>query len=359
MKRIITILAILIALCSDTLWADSGDTIKLNSKDKRTYQQNLGFGYITFEYLYSSTNTAHVRVVVENTTQYPPYSLLIFRKDTEEKYLKQSRPKIEFSKKFPGVKNHRIARGCPEGYKTMYILTPSETDTLYSIDVSHTSPKEYRLPIYLAKYKPKDLLKKGKTNIKYEILEEYIFNVVITVEGWTEDDETYVNMKQKVEAFLSSLNSLSLCESPKHQPNFADQKKKYQDKINSLIEEITDIIESNGWMKKDRAHIAYSELINKLSSIDLDKYATVCNKHKTYRGDVNRNSCKYCKMSSQQIYHKLDKVYQALYSNNITKQNAINSVKGMYNCYQRHKGSNRDRSYDSKISSFYNRIVSY
>lgn len=356
MKRILATISLLISLYS-IAWANREVPIQLDPKDKRVYSEPLGFGYITFEYLYCSGNNARVRAYVENITQNPPLAILIFRRDMDEQSLKRNKPKVKFEKKFPGEKGNRIVHGCPEGYNYYSIITPAETDTIFTIDVSLTSPKKLIVPFYVAKYKPKDLTKKGENNISYKILEEHIFDFNIEVEGWTEEDATYVKTKQTVDSLLASLNGVEFCNNKRHIPSLKVQQKKYQAAKDNLISEITNILENNrDWLSHDEPYIAYNKLLLQLQSVNLDSYVSDCGKHKikpTHKG------CNFCNLTAQQIYHRLDDIYQQLYSGKISKNNAVNTANALYECYQNHRTRKKNSSYGNKISSFYNRITNY
>ena len=68
------------------------------------------------------------------------------------------------------------------------------------------------------------------------------------------------------------------------------------------------------------------------------------------------HQCKYCSSSLQEISHKLDDIYQVIYSSqdrSATKAEQIRSVKAMYDCAQRHKDWRRS-DYKAKIERLYN-----
>lgn len=363
MKRILAIFLLLISLCPIAL-ADREVYVKLDTKDRGVCSERLGFGYITFQYQSTTGNYAHVSVSVENITQNPPLSILIFRKDFPESSLKRNKPKIVFEKKYPGEKGNRSVQGCGQGTSLWNVITPNETETVCTIDVPLTSPKKIEIPFYIAKYKPKDLTKKGKENISYTILEEHTFSFTIEVEGWSENDPVYLKTKKEVDSFVESLNGVKFCDNSLHTPNLKIQQRKYRDVQENLISEITTIFEDNGhWLSTDPPHIAYSGLLHKVKRIDLDSYNRDCGKHerkkKTTVKTTNTHSCGYCGMSDQQLFYKLDNTYQLLYSGKISKDSAVKTAKAIYACYQSNKNRRAGSSYSAKISNYYNRIVNY
>ena len=360
-KRIFAALVFLVCLFP-SIMANQEISVEL-SKQNRVHTERLRFGYLTFEYLYRSGNNASVRVSLENFTQTPPMALLIFRRDTHEKNLKQGKPRIEFEKKYPGERGKRIASGCDAGYNflkynSMSIVTAAETDTLFTLDVPLSSASDISLPIYVAKYKPKDLFKKGKEKTTYKILEEDLYALHIEVEGWNENDSTYVNVKSDVDKFISSLHNVRFCPNKKHNPSLKKQQRPYIEKRELLIDEINMILDKNSdWMSTDAPHKAYTTLLKELKEIDLGNFISDCGNHK--KRAKSTVSCNLCSLSAQNIYHRLDNLFQQLHSGKITKEQALNSARPLFNCYQHHKSRKKDDSYGSKIAKFYNRIANY
>jgi len=361
-KRLFASLTLLICLCSTAL-ANREISVKLDNEEK-VYSENLGFAEMSFQYLFNSGNNAVVRISIDNITQDPPLAILIFRRNRSEDELKKDRPKIEFEKKYPGEKGYRTVTGCNTGYNNLNIIPAVQTDTVFMVDVPLTSSKDLTIPMYIAKYKPKDLTKKGKFEIGYKILEESICDIHIEVKGWSEDDPEYVSTKKSVEEFISSLKGVEFCNHKKHKPSLKDQQHSYKAKKDSLINVISTILENhNEWMSDYAPHIAYTKLIEDLNKVNLDDMVSDCGRHKIIvkerkNNNENRRSCSYCSMSAESIYHSLDSLYQQLYAGRITKAQALNQAKALYNCYTNHKGQNGG-AYGSKISRFYNKIAGY
>lgn len=355
-KRVFISVLLLMCLCLPAMANNKELSIKLDSKES-CQTENLSFVYLTFEYMNPNGYDPKVRVIVENITQNPPYAILMFRNDKRAQELKKGKPKIEFVKTYPGDKNSRKVIGCREINQNVDIILAANTDTIFTIDASFTSPKDITLPLYVAKYKAKDL-KKGKNNINYTILEEHIYDIHIQVVGWTKEDPTYVSVKKGVESFVSSLKDVTFCDNKKHKPSWEEQQRPYQEKKDSLINVIDKILETHSeWMTIDAPHIAYSDLKNELKSINLNKMLVDCGKHE--RPIPSGHSCSYCSLSTQDIYQRLDDLYQQLYAGKISKEQAVKTAKGLYNCYQQYKKRKKDSSYGAKISRFYNSIVNY
>lgn len=354
-KRVIASLGFIMCLCL-TAMANKELSIKLDSKD-RVYSERLGFAYLTFEYMYANGNNARVRVAIENITSDPPHAVLLFRNEMTEQVLKKGKPKIEFEKTYPGKKGTRMARGCRECNNSIDIIPATVTDTVFSIDVPFTSSKNFTLPLYEAKYKAKDLFRKGAYNINYKIMEEHLYDVHIEVAGWSEDDPTYIEIKDSVASFISSLKDKEFCYNKKHTPSLNEQQQPYQETKDSLINDITNILDTHSeWMSTDAPHKAYSLLLSELNKVNLNDMAVDCGRHKA---KPKSHGCSYCSLSVQAVYQRLDDLYQQLYAGKISKDQALKTAKGLYNCYQQNKKRKKDGSYGTKISRFYNSIANY
>lgn len=362
-KRVIAFLALTLCVCLTAMAQNMQLSIKLDNDKNKTQTENLGFANVTFEYLYNVQNDAVVRVTVENMMS-DQCAILLFKNDDKEVVIKKMKPKIEFDKNFPGKKGTRVVRGCNESVKYGYldvnpsyvhIIFPAVTDNVFLMDVPFTSSKNFLLPLYVAKYKVKDL-KKGYGKIKYQILEEYLYDVNIEVVGWTEDDSTYVATKKDVENFISSLDTVKFCNNKKHAPSLKEQQRPYQERKDSLIQGIMGILDAHTeWMSVNPPHIAYSQLLSELETVDLDEMTYDCGNHKDKPGHI----CSYCSLSTQEISQRLDDLYQQLYAGTISKDQAMRSARWLYNCYKENKKRKKDNFYGAKITKFYNGISNY
>lgn len=354
-KRVLALFTFLFPLCT-TVLANQEVSIKLNNKN-RVYSEPLGFAYITFEYLYNSGHYARVRVSVENITQNPPLAVLVFRRDLDEKSLAGGKPKIEFEKKYPGEKGKRMVAGCNADHKYLDIITAAETDTLFTLDVPLMEARDLTLPLYVAKYKPKNLYNKGENNIPYRIFEEYLYDIHIEVDGWSEEDPAFVEAKNSVAQFVSSLREVKFCPNKRHSPSLKEQLLPYQEKRDSLITAINTILEGHrDWMSTDAPHIAYTKLLTELNDVDLSTYVTDCGNHKI---PMRAHKCGYCSLSAQELYHRLDDLYQQLHAGNISKEQALKTARAINNCYQHSNSRKRNSFYGGKIAGFFNRIANY
>lgn len=188
-------------------------------------------------------------------------------------------------------------------------------------------------------------------------MEEHLYDVHIEVVGWSEDDPTYVEANKAVDSFISSLESVRFCNNKKHSPSLKEQQRPYQEKKDSLILVINNILNAHSeWMSTDAPHIAYTELIKKLNNVNFNTMTYDCGEHKA---KPKGHRCSFCSLSAQEIYQRLDDLYQQLYAGNTDKEQTLKTAKGLYDCYQQNKRRKNDSSYGAKISRFYNSIANY
>lgn len=352
MKRLSTIILATLLICS-TSWANEEHNITFDrGKIDNDTSIVLPYGIVTLK-LEKYASDYKAAISLENTAI--SEAAILFRQSQEEKSLKKNKPKIEFEKTFPGNKGYRRAIGCKDLKSHIIVVLPAEKSDLLGIDIRVKPTTRLELPIYLAKYNPKKL-KKGKDNVDYKILSEELLVLNLELKGWDESDPEYVSTKNSVDEYLQTLKSVAFCKNKKHKPSLRDQQKPYQEKKDSLINVIETRLEThNEWYITDSAHIAYSELLNKLEQVNLNDHNYDCKKHGTTPPPPP--TCAYCSLSPQEIYHQLDDLYQGVRTNKISRSEAIKRAKALNNCYHSHPKRKRDKFYTGKITEFYNRIV--
>ena len=131
-----------------------------------------------------------------------------------------------------------------------------------------------------------------------------------------------------------------------------EQKTEFQSKMDSLVEKIDGIIESNGWFSTEKRYKLYDEQRERLKNLKLEDKEGDCGKH------VYVHRCKYYSFSLQQISHKLDDIYQMIYSSqdrSATKAAQVRGVNAMYDCAKRRRDW-RKSEFKDKIVRLYNEI---
>lgn len=351
-KRLTTFIVAVFFICSTSM-ANQEYNITLEKGEPQGRTIELPYGNISFK-LEEYGSHHRVLVSIDNTTV--NQALLLFKNSQDEKSLKKNKPKIEFERTYPGSKGKRSVFGCRELNQAFISVIPQDKSDLFGIDVSSTSITKLELPMYLAKYDPKKLIKKGAYNINYKILSEEILTFNIEVKGWSENDPDYLSTKKAVEDYIRSVDTAAFCKNRRHKPSLSEQQRPYQERKDSLINVITSTLQQSEWISVDKPHQKYSELLAQLNKVNLNEHTYDCGGHKRVS---KPHSCSYCSLSSQQVYHQLDDLYQQLRNGKITKDIAVKKAQALYTCYQKNGKRKKEASYSDKIAKFYSRITSF
>lgn len=345
-RKLNLIFAVLLC-CFATSRANEEYNIVLDNESRNKVIVEEPYGNVTIQLL-ESKGEFSVSVSLENTT--PSQAVLLFKRHTNESELKRETPKIEFEKTYPGSKGRRSVDGCEELERAIQVIIPQATGDLFTIPYDASAPLSVTLPVYLAKYNPKKLLKKGAYSTDYKILSEDILHFNIEASLWDENNPDYVGAKVEIGKLILSLEEANLCNNSKHKPSLEEQLVPYNNKRDSLLVVIRKLKESN---HSKQAVESYTVLMDSLNNMDFNKYAKDCRKH----GDkVGGHKCNYCNLGAQQIYHQLDDLYQQMRTGKITKAAAQKKARELYNCYNANKKRKKDSGFSEKITRFYNRI---
>lgn len=284
--------------------------------------------------------------------------LLLFDKPYAEKDLK--RMSIIYDKSFGGSKGiyDKVFGGingmrppidaCPDlnGPKR---ICPSEKYTLYRIAGSTVSPVSCRLPIYISKYK-------NKSGKKILLLEEYVIELDINVR--LKPDEEYIRLTDAYHALIGAIDTTYFCTNKYHKGESVDElKSRFQSKIGNLKTQIDSIIDTRGYYPSDKGFKKYKELSDSISAITFDeRIVDHCPKDK--KDEPAMHKCKYCRLSYEAIYRKLENYYIDIYNGSKTKAQVLGEVEALYACVSRNKTRPRNNSYKSRITTYYNKIKS-
>lgn len=348
-KRLLLLLCLVFYPCFLT-WANQEYSINLDKEENGRQTIELPYGVLTFELETVYSNVAKVRVIIENTAM--NHAILLFKDSHDEQSLKRYKPKFAFEKTYPGGKGYRSVVGCKNVIKYFTTIVPAETANIFTFDALTTSTVRLTIPIYLAKYNSKKLLKSGKDKINYKILAEDIIDIKIQVKAWSENEPSYVQTKNAVADFMETLKTAKFCPNKDHYPSLIQQQKPYKEKLDSLVNIISGTLHDSEWMSTDEPYKAYDALLQQLQSVNLDSCNYDCNNH-----SVTKHSCIYCNLSAQDIYHQLDDLYQQLLTGEVMKDAAVKKAKALYNCYQNSTRRKKESFYSGKITEFYNRIL--
>ena len=354
MIRKVYLMVLLLVASMATAYGDEQKDVKLNTDDKQAMVE-LSYCNIFLEIEnVDQYGKVTVSVAMENTGE--TNELLLFDRGYDESTLKEMQPPIVYDDIFGGSKGHRTIEAC-EGIEQNFHISPSYKEMVLSLSVEEGKTAVCRLPIYIAQYQTK----KKFIFIKKEqlvMLEKQVVELNIDVE--IRPNAAYQELADSCAALLSELDGVMFCTNKKHKPSLYMQRKVYLDRIEAYTERINEMIKQNGWMPTHKMYKLCEGLKQELKQINLDEKEGDCGKHKVYY----THRCRYCNLSLQQIYHKLDDYYQRIYSSSdrsAVKEQVIGDVKALYNCCvdkccRSHSRQWSKSEYKSKITDRYNRI---
>ena len=349
MIKKISILFVLLFTLVITSFADEQRKVKLD--DDKHYKETIEVANfnIFLELIEVEKNgNAKVKVELENLDESKGLSL--FERTYDEKTLKKMRPKIKYDKIFPGSKGKRIIDAC-SNIKSAIHLYPSQKDLIMTLTAKDGETTKATLPIYIIEYKDKNYILWEKQELI--LLQKEVIELEIEID--LRPGETYVNITKECDSLLKEFDEVLFCTHKRHKPSLEEQKAEFQNKIDSLVEKIDEIIETNGWFSTEKRYKLYDEQRERIKNIKLEEKEGDCGKH------VVVHRCKYCSSSLQQISHKLDDIYQVIYSSHdrsATKAEQIRSVNAMYDCAKRRRDW-RKSEFKDKIVRLYNEIGNF
>ena len=342
-------------LAAISTFADEQKKVKLD--DGHTKEQvRLGYCnvFVTRADIDDDGN-AKVTVEIENLDE--SNVIILFGHAYPEKELKKLSPSITFDKNFPGTKGQRNIDTYREARNVLFI-EPSEKIMLPELSVRSTEPQLCRLPIYIAKYKDKKFLGTTTRTNKMLLMEKQILELEIEVE--VKPDEDFIRLEKDCNDLIEDISKQTFCTNSKHKPSLERQEAPYKERISKIKSEIDEVISRHNWYTSDRGYQRYNGIKQKLDAIDFSNYEGDCGKKHGGNKPVPVG-CKYCKLSPQQIYHKLDDYYKKIYSSNnrkATKDAVMSDVNLLYNC-GKHSPVWKNSDYRSKIIERYNRINNF
>lgn len=344
MKKLL-IFNVLFLFLAFPAFADEQVGVKLSDE---IFKQTVKFANCNIVVTKSNTDydgNSKVSVEVENRSE--SGVVLLFGHAYPEKDLKRQIPSIRFDKRYPKTnRNIEIFNGVKD---VLFVEATENRILLQGIQIKKDEKYACRLPFYFAKYKS------SKRN-KLLILEKQILELEIEVE--VKPDEDYIRLEDECNTLIEEIGNLTFCPNPKHKPSLDEQKASYLERKNIIITKIDSIVRSHNWFSSDTGYQKYNGLKQKLEVVTFSE--ADCGKHS--RGtSVPTTKCKYCNLSPQQIFHKLDDYYKKIYSSNnrkATKDSVMADVNLLYNC-SKHSGTWKKSEYKSKIEDRYTRINNF
>lgn len=347
MKQLLTLITLFFFAANATNAANERESVKLDDDNPQWHKKIAKCNFFVKKGDIDDDGNTKVTIEIENLDE--NNVVILFERAYTEKCLNEQH--IAFDKTFPGDKGQReidTYKGIPE---KIYI-NPTEKRTLPEIQAKGGEVQLCRFPLYFANYK-------GKSRKKLLLLEQQIIELKIEVE--VKPDENFSRLDKESNDLIDEISKQTFCNNPKHKVSLEKQKAPYEDKIAKIKNDIDSIVKKE-YFKKDRMAKEYENIKQKLDSIDFSRRYGDCGNHKPT--PIRRHSCKYCNLSLQAIYHKLDDYYKKLHNRKTTKSAVIEDVKILYRCCTdvnctRHTSSWRNSEYKAKITDYYNRICNF
>ncbi len=347
-KHLLT-LVLMLMFAGITAYADEQRKIKLDG-DHNKETVRLPFCNIFVEMTdQEDEDNARVMVEIENLDE--SNVIILFGHAYPEKELKRLSPSIRYDKNFPGSKGRRNIDTYREARSVIFI-DPSEKKRLPEIMAENEKEQLCRLPLYIAKYKEKGFL----SSSKLLLMEKQIIELEIEVE--LKPDEDFVRIDSTTTDLIDRIGKQVFCTNSKHRPSLERQERPYKNQIQNLEKEIDEVIARHHWKEDDKGYQRYADIKKKLSAIDFSRYERDCGRRHTTRVATG---CKYCGLSAQQIYHKLDDYYKMIYNSKdrkAAKENVIAEVELLYSCSS-HASKWRNSNYQALINDRYKRISNF
>lgn len=348
MKRIIYLFLLLMISSVRFAYGDEIKSIKLDNKghDKETI--SLSFCNIFVELKQGSEDEQYrISIKIENISE--DKILYLFDRSYNEKTLKKM--KLVYDKFFPGAKGKRIAEACDHVSESYRLLPSSEAKSIINFQ-GNEYPVKCRLPIYIARYKEKNFIVVKKTKIS--LAQKEVIELNIDVE--LKPDEDYIKLSEATDSLINEIGRQTFCSNKNHKgTSLKTLYSIYNKSIDALKRQVIQIISSRNYMSSDKGYRDFMSIHDRLNSINLEQLTVISCDNDRKERSVHR--CRFCSLSAEDVYKKLESYYIDLHNGGKTKEQLMGDVEALYNCAQKNK-KRATGSYMSRISMYYNKIKS-
>lgn len=348
MKRVIYLFLILLIASVRYVYGDEIKSIKLDNKGHDKETVSLPFCNIFVELQYGKEDDQYgISIKMENISE--DKILYLFDRSYNEKTLKKMN--LVYDKFFPGAKGKRVAEACDRISESYRLLPSSETKSIIDIQNGENSIK-CRLPIYIARYDEKNFVVVKKTRIS--LAQKEVIELDIDIE--LKPDEELIRLSAEADSLVTEIEKQTFCSNKNHRgPSLETLHSIYNKSIDDLKRQVSHIISSRNYMSSDKGYKDFMAVHERLSAINLEQLTvTSCDNDKKIKPKPT-HSCRYCSLSVEEIYKKLESYYIDLHNGKITKEQVMGNVEALYNCAQKNN-KRTTGSYMSRISMYYNKI---
>lgn len=350
MKRIVYLFLLLMICSVHFAYGDEIKSIRLDNKDHGEKTVSLPFCNIFVELQPGNEDGQYgVSIKMENISE--DKILYLFDRSYTEKSLKKMG--LVYDKLFPGAKRKRIAEACDRLSESHRFLPSSEIRNIMNFQYNENTVR-CRLPIYIARYDEKKFVIVKKTKIS--LAQKEVIELDIDVD--IKPDEDFIRLSAAADSLINEIGRQTFCSNRHHKgSSLKTLYSIYKKSIDDLKRQVSQIISSRNYMSSDNGHKNFTAIYNRLDTINLEQLTVAsCDYDKRPKLRPAHN-CRFCSLSIEGIYKRLESYYIDLHNGKKTKGQVIGDVEALYNCAQKNN-KRTTGSYMSRIAMYYNKIKS-
>ena len=348
-KTLCAVLAFFMLL-SPAVHADEMRTVSLDSEGHRKETVSLPYCNIFVELdQKDGEDSCGITVKVENISE--DKILVLFDQAYNEKTLKKM--SVVYDKVFQGAKGKRMAEPCRWLTESCRLAPSSETVTLFRLR-SADDTLSCRLPIYIARHDEKNFIFFKKERVALVQKEVIELNVSVKLRP----DSEFVALAGEADALIEEIGRQTFCSNRRHRGTpLRNLYSIYNSSIDELKGKVQKVITSRNYMSTDKGYKLFMGIYARLDSIDLEKLTVASCANDRVRRRAG-HSCKYCSLTLDAIYKKMEAYYIDLHNGRKAKGQVMADVEALYNCAAKNRRRTDGSAYVPRITAYYNKIKS-
>lgn len=353
MKRYFILFSIVVG-CVVVASADDSRRIELPAISQSPKVEKLNNGCTISVSTQKRSNSDETDITVEIENQNDDVHIFLFRRAFRVKELRKCKPAICFDKNISS--GNRELKTCSALEDDRLHIEPSRNKIIHCKARVGETPR-LTLPFYIAKHKARRFLSKEK----YMLWELDNVELDITITDNRKSGDEIVSLSEQYDELIKDLQPKPFCKNPKHSPTLAEQMKTFQNRIDDLKDQISDIKQRSNWRERSAEYTPYKELLEKLNAINLQTFVKDCGEH--HRPERRLHVCDYDKYEPDDILRDIGKIYKNLDNGKIKKASATESANKLKKVWEGGcpvlKKKMTDSAIMSKIKAYYDSIVNY
>lgn len=301
--------------------------------------------YTVFVHVDANASQPAVIVEVENSAEGVPFLMLYHGSYTEKQLKKDCNPSTTYDKNFGGTKGKRDIKPCPELLNPLFQICRGQRSKVAHILMKEGESHTMQLPIYQAR-------PKGRSADKLIISSLNVIELQLDLVSL--QDLEYVGFRASCDSLFAEMSNNVLCKSPNHKgANYKTLEAEWAACIDRLKQAMKQSIGMRS--QNNRSYIPeIKEMLATLENIDLKSMeVSHCKDDRAAGG--GGHSCKYDKLSYQQIYEKLEDIYMQLNSGKTSYSQVKSDVEMLNTCAKARKRKT-GANYLKGIDRYYKKI---